>query len=204
MKLRALVDPDERVGAYYFPFAQSPPSVTTFAARSAAKETSLVGAIRNVIRELDPELPFYDAHTMEERIDDSLITRRSPVLLALGFGAVALFLSALGIYGVLAYMVAQRTRGIGIRMALGSTAEAIFGLILKEGIVMLGIGFALGLAGAVAMGEYAKSVLYGVRPTDPRVIAAVTGVLALVAIAACMLPVRRATRVDPSVALRQE
>lgn len=120
------------------------------------------------------------------------------------FGLVALFLSGLGIYGVLAYMVAQRTKEIGIRMAVGSTPEGIFHLILKEGVVILAIGFALGLSGAFAVGEYIRSILYGVQPTDPAVMLSVAAILAVVALAACVLPARRATRVDPIMALRCE
>ena len=126
------------------------------------------------------------------------------MLLALGFGAVAVFLSALGIYGVLAYLVAQRTREIGIRMALGSSAGEIFRLILREGALILGVGFGLGLAGALALGRYLRIALYGVSPMDPFVLAAVTGVLVLVSLLASTLPAMRAVRVDPVVALRQE
>lgn len=203
-KVRALVDPDERVGIYYFSYDQSPRDLITFAVRAAMEPSSLIGAARNAITELDAELPLYDIHTMEERIDESLITRRSPMLLSMGFGLVALFLAALGIYGVLAYMVAQRTKEIGIRMALGCSAEAIFKLILKEGVFIVGIGFTLGLAGAIALGKYVKSVLYGVRPMEPSVLAWVAGILAFAALVACILPARRATRVDPIIALRQE
>jgi predicted permease len=203
-KVRALVDPDERVGIYYFPYDQSPRDLITFAVRAAMEPRSLISATRNAVTELDAELPLYDIHTMEERIDESLITRRSPMLLALGFGLVALFLAALGIYGVLAYMVAQRTKEIGIRMALGCSAEAIFKLILKEGALIVGIGFAFGLAGAIALGQYVKSVLYSVRPMEPSVLAWVAGILAFAALVACILPARRATRVDPIIALRQE
>ena len=204
VKLRALVDPDERMGAVYFPYAQSPRSSMTLAVRASGEATSVVNAIRSRVRELDPELPFYDVRTMQERLDGSLVNRRSPMLLALGFGAVAVFLSALGIYGVLAYLVAQRTREIGIRMALGSSAGEIFRLILREGALILGVGFGLGLAGALALGRYLRSALYGVSPMDPFVLAAVTGVLVLVSLLASTLPAMRAVRVDPVVALRQE
>ncbi|HYK87294.1 MAG TPA: ABC transporter permease [Acidobacteriota bacterium] len=203
-KLRALVDPDERVGIYYFPYDQTPRDLITFAVRSPMDPASLIGATRNAISEIDPELPLYDVRTMEERVDESLITRRSPMLLAMGFGFVALFLAAIGIYGVLAYMVAQRTREIGIRMALGSTAEDIFKLILGEGILIIAAGFALGLTGAYTLGRYVKSVLYEVRPMEPSVVSWVIALLALAALVACVLPARRATKVNPIIALRQE
>ena len=138
------------------------------------------------------------------RAEESLTPRRTPLLLSMVFGLVALFLAGLGIYGVLAYMVAQRTKEIGIRMAVGSTSEEIFYLILKEGIIILAIGFALGLSGALALGKYVQSLLYGVQPTEPLVMLSVTAILTAVALAACTLPARRATRVDPITALRFE
>jgi putative ABC transport system permease protein len=123
------------------------------------------------------------------------------MLLSLSFGAVALFLSAIGIYGVLAYLVTQRTREIGIRIALGSSAGAIFELVLREGLLLIAGGFALGAAGAFALRKSLESQLFGVSATDPVVLAAVTATLSLVAVIACALPARRATRIDPVVAL---
>ena len=204
VKLRALVDPDERVGAYYFPNEQNPRDDLTFAVRTAGEPSAIVPALRKAITEVDPELPLFDLQTMEERIAESLVARRSPMLIALGFGAVALFLAGVGIYGVLAYMVAQRTREIGIRMALGSTAERIFKLVLREGVLLLAAGFALGLAGTFVLARYLESQLFGVRPMDPYVLAGVAATLAAAAIVACVLPAYRAARVDPIIALRQE
>jgi ABC-type antimicrobial peptide transport system permease subunit len=126
------------------------------------------------------------------------------MLLSLVFGAVALFLAAVGVYGVLAYVVSHRTREIGIRMALGSDTGAIFSLILREGILILGSGLTLGLASVLGLRRFLESLLYGIRPTDPRVLASVIGILAAAAAIACVLPARRATRVDPIVALRLE
>jgi predicted permease len=203
-RLRALVDPDERVGIYYFPYAQSPRDLITFAVRAALSPDSLVGAVRKALVELDAELPLYDVHTMEERVDESLVTRRSPMLLAMGFAVVALLLAAVGIYGVLACMVAQRTREIGIRMALGSSADGIFKMILREGALITAIGLGLGLAGAFVLGRFVKSALYGIRPMEPAVVAWVAAILALTALVACVLPARTATKVDPIIALRQE
>ncbi len=204
IKLRALVDTDERVGAYFSPFSQAPNSTMTFALKCSRNTAYLISGLRGRMAELDPELPLYDLRTMQERTEESLTSRRSPLVLSMVFGLVALFLSGLGIYGVLAYMVAQRTKEIGIRMAVGSTPEGIFHLILKEGVVILAIGFALGLSGAFAVGEYIRSILYGVQPTDPAVMLSVAAILAVVALAACVLPARRATRVDPIMALRCE
>jgi len=204
VKLRALVDPDERVGAYYFPFRQSPEGAATFALRTIAEPDRLAAALRSAVAELDPELPLYDVHAMKERIDDSLVTRRLPMLVTVGFGAAALVLATIGVYGVLAYMVAQRTREIGIRMALGSSAGGIFGLVLREGAAIVGAGVLLGLGGAAALAKYVAAVLYNVRPLDPRVALSVSALLGAVALLASVLPARRAAAVDPVVALREQ
>ncbi len=203
-KVTALVDPDERVGVYYFPFEQSPRDFATFAIRSAMAPASLAAGARAAISQLDPELPFYDVKTMEERVDSSLDTRRSPVLLSAGFGLVALLLAVIGIYGVLAYMVSLRNKEIGIRIALGSSIPEIFRLVLKEGLLVVALGFVLGLGGAWILGKYVRGMLYGVEPTDASVLIIVCAVLAAAAMVACILPARRATKVSPIIALRQE
>jgi predicted permease len=201
VKLADLVGGNGEVGAYYFPMAQDPSRALTYAVKVATDPAALAGSVRETLNGLDRELPVYEMQTMEERTDKSLMTRRSPMLLSLGFGAVALFLSAIGIYGVLAYLVTQRTKEIGIRIALGSSARSIFELVLREGLVLIGVGFALGAAGAFAVRRSLESQLFGVTATDPLVLVIVTGTLALVAIVACALPARRATRIDPIVAL---
>jgi ABC-type antimicrobial peptide transport system permease subunit len=123
------------------------------------------------------------------------------MVLALVFAGVALFLAGIGLYGVLAYQVAQRRREIGIRMALGSTAQRIFAMVVREGLVLLAAGFAAGLGGAFAIRRTLESQLYGIGPMDPTVVSAVAALLGLVALAACMVPARRAARIDPTVAL---
>jgi ABC-type antimicrobial peptide transport system permease subunit len=140
---------------------------------------------------------------MQTRVEHALVDRKSPMLLSLSFGAVALFLSAIGIYGVLAYLVTQRRKEIGIRIALGSSAGAVFELVLREGLVLIGVGFALGAVGAVLLRRSLESQLFGVTATDPLVLAVVTVVLATVAVLACAFPARRATRIDPIVALSE-
>jgi hypothetical protein len=162
---------------------------------------ALANAVRTAINGIDRELPVFDTLTMDERMEKSLVSRRSPVLLSLGFGAVALLLSAIGIYGVLAYLVTQRSKEIGIRIALGSSAGAIVELVLREGLMLIGIGFALGGVGAVALRKGLETQLFGVRASDPIVLATVTSILALVALAACAVPARRATKIDPIIAL---
>jgi ABC-type antimicrobial peptide transport system permease subunit len=141
---------------------------------------------------------------MSERIDLSLSSRRTSMLLANAFGGVALFLATLGIYGVLAYLVARRTREIGIRVALGSTQAGILKLVLREGFQLVALGLILGVIGAMFLQKAVASEIYGVRPLDPLVLASVMALLAFVALAACAFPARRAMRVDPMVALRSE
>jgi len=175
----------------------------TFALKTAGDPLSLTSAVRGALNGLDRELPVFDTQTMDQRMEKSLIGRRSPVVLSLIFGGVALFLSALGIYGVLAYLVTQRQREIGIRIALGSSASAIFELVLREGLLLIASGFAVGAAGAFALRRSLEGLLFGVTAGDPRVLAAVVGLLAAVAVMACVLPAHRATRVDPIVALTE-
>jgi len=126
------------------------------------------------------------------------------MLLALGFAVVALFLSAVGVYGVLAYQVAQRTREIGIRMALGGTARTISGMVMTESVRMLALGLGIGLAGAFAASQAMRGLLYGVQPMDPAVLATVAAVLGCVALVAAAVPARRAQQIDPAVALAAE
>jgi predicted permease len=201
VKLRGLVEGDGRFGAYYVPYAQSPERYFALAVRADGDPLALTAALRRVVSGLDPELPLFGVKTMNERTDEALVSRRLPMLLALGFAAVALFLSAVGVYGVLAYQVAQRTREIGIRMALGGTQRAISRLVLAESGRMLALGLVLGLAGAFLAGRAMRNLLYSVQPANPAVLATVAAVLAGVALVAALVPAHRAQRIDPAVAL---
>ncbi|HEY6268971.1 MAG TPA: ABC transporter permease [Candidatus Acidoferrum sp.] len=192
------------VGAYYFPNSQQPAGGFTFTLKTAADSGSILRALRAEISRLDPDIAVFDIHSMSERIDLSLASRRTSMLLANAFGAVALFLATLGIYGVLAYLVARRTREIGIRVALGSSGGGILKLVLREGFQLVALGLVLGVVGAVFLQKAVASEIYGVRPLDPLVLASVMALLAIVALAACAVPARRAMRVDPMVALRSE
>ena len=203
MKQRSLTDGDKAVGAYYFPLAQQPSDGLTFAMRSNGDPTSLSGVLRREIAAIDPQLPVFDMQPMSHWIDRSLADRRAPALLSIAFGLVALFLSAIGIYGVLAYLVTQRTKEIGIRVALGSSASAVFRLVLREGVLLVGIGLVLGGIGSFLLRRTLEGLLFGVSASDPTVLLLVSGGLAAVALAACCVPARRATRIDPLVALTE-
>ncbi len=203
IKLHDLTEGDKSVGAYYFPMAQETARRVTFALRTTGRPETLTGSLRTALLALDPELPLFDVHTMEQRTAGALLGRRAPAQLGLAFGALALLLSAVGIYGVLAYLVAQRSKEIGIRLALGSSARGIFELVLREGLLLVGAGCALGALGALALRSSLDSLLFGVRAGAALVIGAMSLLLALVALTACALPARRATRIDPVVVLAE-
>jgi len=199
-----------RFGTYYIPAAQNPARTLTFALRAGGGEGSpgvdpaaLAGAVRAAVRAIDPELPLYAVRTMDERVDRALVDRRTPMLLALGFASVALFLAAVGIYGTLAYQVAQRRREIGVRLALGAATRTIFAMILREGALVVAAGALIGLAGAIALRRVLETQLFQVGALDPLVIASVAAVLVLVALAACLVPARSAARTSPVVVLSE-
>ena len=153
---------------------------------------------------MDPNVPIYDIKTMDQRLSESLARRRF-AMFALGlFAAVAMLLAAVGIYGVMSYSVTQRTREIGIRMALGAPTSGVLRLIVGQGMLLAGVGVVIGLAGAVATTRLMASLLYGISATDPTTFVAIGVLLASIALLACYIPARRATKVDPMVALRYE
>jgi ABC-type antimicrobial peptide transport system permease subunit len=205
MRLRGLVDGQgQQVGAYYSAMRQVPARTLGIAMRTAVAPETLTSAVRREIAQIDPEMPFYGVRTLEDRLSTSLMDRRTPMILATGFASVALFLAAIGIYGVLAYQVSQRRREIGIRMALGAESSSIFNLVLKEGGLIVGLGAAFGLAGAFVLRQTLQAQLYETGAMDPRIVAAVAGMLIAVALIACVLPARRAAKTDPLVALSDQ
>ncbi|GMV20938.1 MAG: hypothetical protein AMXMBFR57_08870 [Acidimicrobiia bacterium] len=189
------------VGAYYYPQSQVPDRGPVIALRTRTSPESVVNALRSKVAAVNPELPVYDVNTMMELVDQSLIGRRVPMLLAGAFAGVALFLSAIGVYGVLAYQVSQRRREIGIRMALGSTAREVFALVLGDGLKIAAVGVGIGLAGSYFVGRAMESQLYRVAPFDPIVVASVAMMLTVVASIATLVPARRASKVNPLIAL---
>jgi putative ABC transport system permease protein len=204
VKLKGLVEEGEtaRAGAYYLPYAQSPTRNIGFAIRTTGDTTDVTASIQRALTEIDPELQLFDVFALQERVTRSLNPQRAPMLLSLAFGAVALLLASVGIYGVLAYQVGQRTREIGIRMALGSDAAGILRLILREGAVLVVLGLVGGFVTLLALRRVIASQLYGVGALDPTVILLVTAVLGLASLVACLAPARRAARVNPVEALQ--
>ena len=163
---------------------------------------SLVPQVRAAVRAIDSEQPIADVRTMEQWVSRSLQNRRTNMMLLTVFGAVALVLSAIGIYGVLAFGVAQRIREFGIRQALGADRSSILSLVLTQGLKTAGLGIVLGLGASVALARFLQTLLFEVTPRDPAVFGGVAVVLFAVAMAACYIPARRATQVDPMIALR--
>jgi putative ABC transport system permease protein len=196
----------EYVGAAYFPHTQAPAlgRLRWIAIKTADESTAVMRAVRSALTAIDPDLPLSDIQTMTQRTSRSVVPQKLAMGLASLFGVVALFLSALGIYGVLAYVVAQRTREIGIRIALGSTARGIFRLVFQEGLTLVAAGLLLGLLAALALGRALEGHVFGVRPTDPLVLGIVVVSTGLIALLACVSPARHATRVDPLRALSEQ
>jgi predicted permease len=197
---------EEPVGkeTLYFPLAQQPASTFTLVLKTAVPPGGLTAPVRSAILAIDPDQPAFDIKTMEARLDAAMQGRKSPMILLGIFAGIALLLAALGVYGVLAFAVGQRTSEIGIRVALGATRANILGLILRQGIGLIALGVLIGLAGYFALSRIIGQLLYSVAPTDPGILVLAPALLAVVALLACVLPARRATKVDPMVALRAE
>jgi putative ABC transport system permease protein len=186
------------------PFPQSPWPGVLMAVRTVGDPASMSKSISAVIQSMDPDLPMADVKTMDQILDESIGGDRFAAVLFGTFAAIALILAAFGIYGVMSFAVAQRTHEIGLRMALGAGSSQVLGMILKEGMTVGGIGLLIGFAGAWGAGKAMRSLLYGIGAIDFTAFSAVAAVLLLSALLACYLPARRATQVDPMVALRQE
>ena len=186
----------------YYPIAQQPRAGMALVLKSALEPSQLVAQVRSAVQEIDPEQPLASVRTMDEWVSRSLEGRRTPMVLFVLFGVVALLLSAIGIYGVLAFNVAQRVREFGIRQALGANSQSILALVFKQGLTTAGIGLVLGLLASYGLSRYLETLLFGVQARDWMVFSIVTVLLFAVAALACYIPARRATRIDPIVALR--
>jgi len=176
----------------------------SFVVRGANDSTPLEGSIRGAVRELDPTLPVYNLWSMDEVVSKSMVQPRFLALLLATFSGIALFLAAIGIYGVMAYSVAQRTQEIGVRMALGARQLHVLRLIFGQSIGMLLIGVVIGLVGAFLLTRWMRTLLFEITATDPLTYVSVIGLLTVVALLACYIPARRAAKVDPLIALRYE
>jgi predicted permease len=187
----------------YYAASQQAPRAMALVVKTGLDPVRLVPQVRAAVQAIDAEQPIADVRTMDQWVSQSLQNRRTPMALLAVFGAVALVLSAIGIYGIVAFGVAQRFREFGIRHALGADSGSILSLVLADGLRTAGVGVVLGVFGALALTRSLQSLLFGVTAHDPLVFVGVAAVLLAVALGACYVPARRATRVDPMVALRE-
>ena len=190
----------------YDAYGQGPGNFITYAVRTAQNPASVVGEVRSALHEMNAQLPLYQPATMEQIVarSPSVFLRRYPSYLIGGFAALALILACVGLYGLISYSVAQRTREMGIRMALGAQQRDLLRMVMGQGARLAVIGVAIGIAAALVLTRLMTSLLYGVKSWDAATFAGVAFVLVSVALAACYLPARRAMSVDPIEALRHE
>ena len=188
----------------YLPYLQSPRAIMAIAVRSTSDPTAMTSAVRRAILEVDKDQPIYDIKTMGQRFSEAVAPRRLSMALFSFFAAIALVLAVLGVYGVMSYSVNQRTHEFGIRMALGAQATDVLKLVLRQGIILAMTGILIGVIAAFVVTRFMAGLLYGVSATDPLIFIAVSLVLMIIALLACYIPARRATKVDPIIALRYE
>jgi predicted permease len=188
----------------FYPYSQRPDILGNFVVRFSGPASAIVPQIRHAITQTNNNLPIDDVVSLSEHIGRSLVQQKLVARLATFFGLLALLLASVGLYGVMSYGVARRTNEIGIRMALGARGRSVLWLVLREALVLVVIGLVVGLIAALAVTKTAESLLYELKPNDPLTIALATLFLAAVAVLAGYLPARRAARVDPIVALREE
>ena len=198
------VEEDSNNPFLYHPLQQTPIGAVNILIRTTRSTQEVLAMVRDKVAAIDPALPVFQTGTMEAVVSESFGSRRGIMLLLLGFASVAVVLSAIGIYGVLAYDVSQRTREIGIRGAVGATSAQIVSLILRQGVWRVGVGLALGLVGAIVFSRFIASMLFEIAPTDAVVYVAVSALFLVVSVVASYLPARRAARIDPMNALRVE
>jgi putative ABC transport system permease protein len=190
--------------SFYTPYPQFTYAWRYYFVRTSGDPKSVVPAIRQAVRSVAPDLPLLEVRPLTTLIGDSWTRHRFDAILFGGFGAVALLLAATGIFAVVAYAVEQRTREIGIRMALGARAGEVVSLVVRQGTFFPGLGLVVGLLASLGATRLLRASLYEVSPTEPRVLVATVVLLGASALLACLVPAKRATRVDPMVALRSE
>jgi predicted permease len=186
----------------FFPLTQRYSANAVLVVRTMADAKSAIAAVRSEVQKLDPTLPFYDAKTLAEHLDVPLFPLQAAVAAVGSFGVLALILAAIGIYGVMAFSVSQRTQEIGIRMALGANAADVWRMVLRHGFTITAVGMAIGLFCAFGLSRILANLLYGVSATDPMIFLLISLLLSAVALAACFIPARRATKVDPVIAIK--
>jgi ABC-type antimicrobial peptide transport system permease subunit len=172
--------------------------------RTRGDAVAVAPLVRRVIREVDPQLALFGVEPLDETISGTLAQRRYTMLVLAAFALAALVLAGIGVHGVLSYALAQRTREFGVRVALGAEPRRVYGLVLRDGARMIALGVTLGIVGALALSQSMRALLFGVAPRDPATFAGVAVVLVAVAFVASWLPARRASRVDPMLALRTD
>ena len=188
----------------YLPLTQRSETALILVVRTAVEPSAVSSAIEAVARDINRDMPLFQTKTMDEVLASSIAQQRMSVIVLVTFAIVALTLASLGLYGVIAHSVTERTHEIGVRMALGAEARHVLGLMIRQGLTTTAIGAAIGVAGAVALSRWIQDLLFGVTPTDPATFAVVVATLLAVALVACYVPAWRATRVDPTMALRSE
>jgi putative ABC transport system permease protein len=203
VKMEGLSQDSNRVQGY-FPFWQLPFNGMTVIVKATGDPNQLIASAREQVKQLDPDQPIYNIKTMDEIRSESVAGERLNLTLFSIFAGIALVLAVVGIYGVMSYTVTQRTHEIGIRMAIGAQQRDVFKMVLGQGMMLALIGIAIGLVGAFALTRLMASMLFGVTATDPATFAAIAVLLTAVALMACYLPGRRATKVDPVISLRYE
>ncbi|HEY2165458.1 MAG TPA: FtsX-like permease family protein [Gemmatimonadaceae bacterium] len=191
-------------GQMYYPISEQAQSYASLIVRGDGDPSALLVRLRDAVRAVDPAEPLYALQPLADVIANTVAPRRTNAILLTLFGILAVTLAAIGVFAVLSYGVAQRTREIGVRVALGAQRRDVIGLIAQQGFALAAIGIVIGMAGALALSRFLASVLYQVSPRDPRVFVAAPILLGLVAMAATLAPAFRATRVDPLTALREE
>ena len=188
----------------YLPLTQESSRALAIIARTPAEPAAMASAVRTAVHTLDKDLPIYAVRTMDQMLDTSMARERMSMLILVVFAVVALTLASVGLYGVVSHGVTERTHEIGVRMALGAQPRHVLGLVVRQGLSMAMVGTVIGVAGAFALSRSVQGLLFGVTATDPVTFGAVVAMLLGVALVACYVPAWRATRVDPTTALRAE
>jgi predicted permease len=198
------LDNTQRKATLYWSYLQKPAQSMQFVVHTARDPMRLVNGIQHEVARIDKDVPIFDVKTMDQRVAESLANRRFAAWLLAAFSSIALLLAAVGLYGVMAQSVLQRSREIGVRMALGARSGDVLRMILGQGAILVAAGLIAGTAAALGLTSLMKSLLFGVKPADPLTFGGVAGLLLIVALTAAYLPARRATRLDPVTTLRDE